>query len=173
MLDNNRPKLKLEKNQTQRFLEYATFGLIVLVTIYTSINYNSLPEQIPMHFNSSGKVDSYGSRNLVWILLVLSAGLCFGLFKLNKYPHLFNYPNLITKDNAKKNYTTAVKIMSLVNFLMALLFAVIIYQVVSLGILKEDKISKWSEYLIYIVVAVMTFAPLVWIVKNALSSNKK
>ncbi|WP_299891865.1 DUF1648 domain-containing protein [uncultured Lacinutrix sp.] len=173
MFNENRPKLKLTKTKTQKALDIATFGTLLLASIYAIISYSTLPDQVPMHFNLSGKVDDYGNKNTVWVLIILAFGLCYGLFKLNNYPHLFNYPNPITEDNAESQYKSAIKIMSLVNFMMALLFALIIYQIVSLGISGEKKTTVWSEYLIYAIVSIMIFGPLIWVIKTTVSSSKK
>ncbi|WP_452223052.1 DUF1648 domain-containing protein [Lacinutrix chionoecetis] len=173
MFNDSRPKLTLKKDQAQRILEYATFGLLCIALLYTVLNYNNLPEQVPMHFNLSGEVDSYGEKSFVWFPILIGFVLCIGIYKLNKYPHLFNYPDKITKENAEKHYTSAVKMMSWLNFLMALLFAVVTYQIVSLGMSGASKSAKWSEYLIYVVIAIMTFGPLIWVVKIAFTPNKK
>ena len=172
MFDQNRPKLILKKTSTQRYLEFATFLFLGIAVIYTVINYSVLPDQVPMHFNLSGEVDRYGDKNSVWALLAIGCAMSFGLFKLNKYPHLFNYPTTITEDNAKKQYTSAVNVMSWINFLMALVFSIIAYQVVSLAINGADNTAKWTKYLMYLSIALMTFGPLLWVIKVAVTKEK-
>jgi len=173
MYNEARPKITLIKTKTQRAIEVATLACLVIALAYTIFNYTALPEQVPMHFNLSGEVDNYGDKSFVWFPLIIGFGLCFGLYKLNKYPHLFNYPTEITSDNAEKHYTFAVKTMSLVNFMVALLFAIISYQVVSLGLSGGNKTTTWSEYLIYFIIGIMTLGPLIWVIKIAVTQNKE
>jgi len=173
MFDDNRPKITLTKTNTQRYIEIATFACLGLALVYTILNYSALPEQVPMHFNISGEVDNYGDKSFVWFPLVIGFGLCFGLMQLNKHPHLFNYPNKITADNAEKQYSSAIKMMSIINFMVALLLAILSYNIVSLGINGTDKTAKWSEYLMYIILGLMTFGPLIWVIKSAVSPSDK
>jgi len=173
MFYDKRPKIALEKTKTQRIIEIATFASLGLALVFTVLNFNALPNQVPIHFNISGEVDNYGNKNFVWLPIVIGFGLCYGIYKLNKYPHLFNYSTKITSDNAEKIYTSAVKVMSLVNFMVAILLAIISYQVVSLGLSGGNKTATWSEYLIYLIIGIMTLAPLIWVVKIAVSQNKE
>ncbi len=48
--------------------------------IYLALNYASLPEMVPTHFNVAGEADGFSSRqSLIWILLALN-GLGYLLF---------------------------------------------------------------------------------------------
>jgi len=171
MFGENKPKITLKKTKPQRYIEMATFACLFIALAYTIYNYTALPEQVPMHFNLYGEVDSYGDKNFVWLTHIIGFGLCFGIYKLNQRPHVFNYPIEITKDNAEKLYTSAVKAMSIVNFSIALLFAIISYQVVSLALSGGNEASTWSEYLIYFIIAVMTLGPLIWVANSSFRSE--
>ncbi len=51
-------------------LQIAPFVLIFIC-------YNTLPSQIPIHWNLAGIVDGWGGRNHIFILPVLSVAICF------------------------------------------------------------------------------------------------
>lgn len=172
MYKENRPKLKLQKTQSRKIIEIITFIAIAFCFVYPAIYYSSLPDKIPMHFNFSGNVDKYGAKNSVWFLAIIGVITCFGLYKLNHYPHLFNYPVKITEENAKKQYTDTVKMLSYVNLLIAILFAVICYQIVEIALNQGKQFDQWSEYLIYTILGLLAFGPLVLVVINIFTKEK-
>ena len=105
MFYENRPKIKLEKSALDHAIEYTTFGLIIFSFVYTIIYYGNLPADIPMHFNHKGEVDSYGAKATIWILNFIALATVAGMHYLNRLPHIFNYPQKITEDNAKKHFS--------------------------------------------------------------------
>ena len=166
MFDNNRPKLKLEKTTLDYIIEYSTFGLLACSLVYTIYYYGSLPEKIPMHFNASGEVNSYGSKNSIWALYGIAITTVIGMYFLNKSPHIFNYPQKITKDNAQKSYTDATKMLRYLNFGIALLFSTIGYEIVSIALNSSNSFTTYSNYIIIVIIATMTLFPIFYVIKN-------
>lgn len=60
------------------------FFLSLCSWLYVIIEYNTLPSEVPMHFNVNGEVDGYGSKSVLWLLLGLLTLLNVGLFFLSK-----------------------------------------------------------------------------------------
>lgn len=80
--------------------------MALLFLMATSIwYYKDLPEIIPRHFNAYGQPDGYSSKGIIWTLPVLGCLLYVGLSWLNNFPHLFNYPQKVTEENAVQLYT--------------------------------------------------------------------
>ena len=57
---------------------------MVIMFLITSYYINHLPQEIPVHINSSGLPDKFGSKNGIWLIpmiavgvFVLLTGLCF------------------------------------------------------------------------------------------------
>jgi len=83
-------------------------GLVILgliaIWLLGLYAYLTLPERVPVHFDSSGKVTSYGTKGIYLVLpLVLSpAPLIFLLITkfrftlVNKYPYLLSLPAFFT-----------------------------------------------------------------------------
>ena len=53
--------------------------LVILPMIYLGMIWNTLPEQVPIHFNAKGEVDGMGSKNM---LIYLSLGMTLGTYLL-------------------------------------------------------------------------------------------
>jgi uncharacterized membrane protein len=71
--------------------------IIFLIMIFSAFYfYNMLPEKIPIHWNASGEVNGYGSRNSVFILPFVYLGI---------YLLILFLPTIdVYRDNVKKSY---------------------------------------------------------------------
>lgn len=64
------------------FKEIALLLIALLPAAYCLIEYPSMPEEVPIHFNYKGEPDSWGSKSTyLWLTLLLSPALYF-LFKV-------------------------------------------------------------------------------------------
>lgn len=52
--------------------EFSALIIILLPFLYLAYIWNTLPEKVPMHWNTSGEIDRYGNKiNLIWIPILL------------------------------------------------------------------------------------------------------
>jgi uncharacterized membrane protein len=64
------------KNST--YTELLILAIIIIPVIYLLDIWADLPEEVPMHWNASGEIDRYGSKNeLVGLLFILNLPLYF------------------------------------------------------------------------------------------------
>ena len=62
------------KNST--YTELLILAIIIIPAIYLLAIWADLPEEVPMHWNASGEIDRYGSKNeLVGLLFMLNLPL--------------------------------------------------------------------------------------------------
>lgn len=166
MFTDNRPKISLEKSTLDVFLDVFSFGILALSFIYTLLNYTALPDQIPVHFNSLGEITRYDDKDMIWIFYFLGFPIIYGIFYFNKFPHIFNYPQKITSKNAKKMYSDATRVMRFLNISIALLFAIISFEIIQVSINKAHTIRPLANYLVISIVILMTIGPLAYVVLN-------
>lgn len=122
---SGRPKFTPPASKADMIVEAVAligFLLNIAFVIYGVFN---LPVNIPTHVGPSGGIDSYGSK---WALLsVFSIGAVF-LYALltiaNRYPYIFNYPTIVTEENAPRLYSLARSMMCWLKAIMAWMFAV-------------------------------------------------
>ena len=117
-----RPKLIVPPTSANKFLE--GLGVIGLITlwVFTIYIYPNLPETIPIHFNSKGEVDGYGSRMMAWLAPVIAMVLFGVLTFLNQHPHQFNYSVKITSENALRQYTLATRMIRILKWSLIVTF---------------------------------------------------
>jgi len=124
-------------------IEIANLAILVLTWVYISLSYSELNSEIPVHFNASGEADRYGDKRSIFLLPLISTMLFIGLSVLNKYPHIFNYPTEITKENAKRQYRNATNLIRILNLIIGFIFAYIIYETINTKTENSKTIGEW------------------------------
>lgn len=139
---SNKPKLKPPIGPAGVIMEeLALAGLIVLILL-PAFHYINLPDQVPSHFNMLGKADAFAHKSSVWILPAVGLILYFTLAILTKYPHKFNYPVKITKENAAKQYAIALLMIRSLKAIICCSFAYITYKIINAHLAENQDLHK-------------------------------
>ncbi len=64
--------------------------------------------------------------------------MLLGMFCLNKYPHIFNYTQKVTKENAERLYKTATKMIRILNVLIVYTFVYITYSIIQTALGNQN-----------------------------------
>lgn len=164
-----RPRIKITLSRLDTTLEYT--GLLFLAVLWALSVYvfmNS-PVNVPTHFNFSGKVDGYGSRQTIFILPVLGTVLFIGLTQLNKYPHRFNYMTEITEKNALRQYTLATRMLRYLKLAIPAVFSIIVLvtYLTSLGA------AKGLGFWLVSVIVLIFLIPAILVIYQSLKNKEK
>lgn len=134
----NRPRIKIELTPTDRLLEVMGWCILSAMWIVVIITYARMPESIPIHYNAEGVIDGYGNRSSIWGLLLTGSVLFIGMTLLNRFPHIFNYPTAITKENALRQYTIATKMMRAVKLAMVVVIGGLVFKTIFIALGESD-----------------------------------
>ncbi|MFA6151792.1 MAG: DUF1648 domain-containing protein [Chitinophagaceae bacterium] len=137
------PKLKIELSATDKAIEVSGYILLVLMWALPLFYYSRLPEIIPIHFNAAGKVDGYGIKATIFLLPAIGSALFAGLKILNRFPHIHNYAVKITTENALKQYTNSTRLVRLINTVVLLVFAIIVFEIIQTASGKSSTLGIW------------------------------
>lgn len=148
----NRPRIQIKKNIFDWTLELITLLIFLLVLAVPIIYYNELPETVPRHFNAAGEPDAYGSKTILWILPLICSLMYVGLTILNRYPHIFNYLDEITEENAERQYRMATKLIRILKLIVTATFCYILFQTVQTAL---DHQQGLGTYFLPIFIVVM------------------
>lgn len=118
---HNRPNLKIKRDWLDYLIEICSILILFSIIIVVIVNYSKLQNIIPTHYNLTGDVDSYGSKNTIWIYPLVAILFYVGLSIVIKYPHKFNYPITITDMNIKRVYKLSIMVIRLIKFLFLVL----------------------------------------------------
>ena len=122
---DSRPKIKVPLTGKDIAIEKISMLLLIFIWAFTIFSYIKLPEIVPIHFDASGKPDSYGNKWTLFILPLIASVLYIGMNFLNKYPWVFNYMVPITEVNAESQYSAATRMIRVLKCSMMLIFGII------------------------------------------------
>ncbi|WP_307992140.1 DUF1648 domain-containing protein [uncultured Clostridium sp.] len=89
--------------------------LMIIMIAGTFLIWKNAPDIVPTHFNFKGEVDNYGSKDTIFLLLIIAAVCYGGMAVLSKYPQIYNYCVEITSRNKEKQYLMAQTFIKLLN----------------------------------------------------------
>jgi hypothetical protein len=147
-----RPKLKIPLTWKDRTLILIATVPIVFVIIYLKINWNSIPEIIPTHFNFSGVPDSFGSKKSLFIIIGISTGMHVFMSILAKVPGCYNYPVSITEKNAEILYKIGRKIMILIDLEMSYMMSMLAWENIQTAM---GRMYGVSSGVLFVIIGVM------------------
>ena len=135
------PRVQIKTTTLDIILEVSSWTLLLMLWFITAMNYFSLPEIIPIHFNFSGEADGHAGKLAYWMFPVITTGLFILLNLISRYPHALNYPVKITENNAVKQYGIATRFIRLMRLVIVGIF---LYAVVSVASIANDETATSS-----------------------------
>jgi len=125
-----RPKIELELTGIDRVIEITGWFSLFALWVYSIINFSNLPKIIPTHFNAAGEANDFGGKASILALPIIATIIFAGLAILYRYPHIYNYPTSITKENAQRQYTIATRLVRYLNLVVVLIFGYIAFTII-------------------------------------------
>jgi uncharacterized membrane protein len=131
-----------------------TIGILALIAscMVPVMFFYELPAQIPVHFDLAGLPDDYGSRSRILVLPLVAILLYAGIFFINRYQHLYNYPVPVTPENKLSLLSLTLQMLRLIRLAVALLFFVLIVSTVQVGLGESKRASTYL--IIYFLLAI-------------------
>ena len=160
MKKTGRPVLKIPRSPLENVTEVlAVLGIIVhALTLF--YYWSALPDVIPTHFGISGEADGWGSKNTLFVLLVMSVVSYVTMTVLNFFPHIFNYTVEITEKNARAQYSNARSMLNIIKVEMVYLFAYLTWGTVQVAL---GNASGLDVRIMIIAIILISVSPLYFI----------
>ena len=138
------------------------FGTVAGIWIMTLVRYTVLPVRIPIHFDGSGVINGWGSKPTIFLLPGIASIIATLIYYIRKHPEWHNYPVKVTPENARELYTGSTRMLSRINYIVILLFAVI--QMSLLDAARDQAIPNYFP-LIWVLVAALVVLPIVHVIR--------
>lgn len=129
-------------------LKVISFVVLILIWIFTIVNFKNLPETIPIHYNIDGTPDGFGPKSSIWFETTLTTALFLFLMYVSKKP---NFPLLNIPQNIKKKPILTEFIVSILLLIIMLIFADINYEIIQNALGKTNGLSSIIHYLLGLV----------------------
>ncbi|WP_343565151.1 DUF1648 domain-containing protein [Sphingobacterium sp.] len=138
-----RPQIQPELTLGDKILELVGYLSLFALWYLIAINYNKLPETIPVHYDAAGKADNFGGKETILALPLLATILFIGMTILNRFPHIFNYSVKITAENAFRQYTNACRLIRYLKFIIVVILAVITFKTIPNSAGTSAGLGEW------------------------------
>jgi uncharacterized membrane protein len=138
-----RPKIKLELTNADKVFELLGWFALLVIWVLTIVNFNKLPDIIPIHYNGAGEADGFGGKANFLTLPIIATILFVGLTLLNRVPHIFNYPTNITKENAIRQYTIATRLIRYLKLILVVIIGFIAFRTIQNANGQMDGLGTW------------------------------
>jgi uncharacterized membrane protein len=138
---NNRPKIKVSSNGSDRLIESMTIAIIIFHCAYLFLHYSNFPDQIPTHFNAAGKVDGTGGRSSILLLPVINVLIYLLLTVLSRFPHIHNYMVNITEENASFQYSNSIRLLRTLKLVISVVLTYISYTTIQVAFGNQKGLS--------------------------------
>ena len=140
---SRRPKIIIELTLTDKVIEILGWLALAILWTLTLLAFTDLPETIPTHYNGAGLVDNYGDKSTIFILPIIGTLIFVLMTILNRFPHIFNYPTIITAENAEKQYILATRLIRYLKFAIVVIFLVIALMTIWTTNNKSEGLGPW------------------------------
>lgn len=138
-----RPRIKIEKTTVDIVIEIiGVLGLLLLIGMPFYF-FDKLPAIIPSHFGSNGEADGFSTKGIIWTLPIIGLVMYVGMLWLNKYPHIFNYPQKLTQENAKRLYTIATRMIRTMNVFTTWVFTYLTHSTIQTALGYQNGLGDW------------------------------
>jgi uncharacterized membrane protein len=137
-----RPKIKISRTTTDWLIDFVAFAFLVILIVIPVINYGTLPETVPVHFNASGQPDDYGGRNSLWLLPAVGLFMYVLMTVIEQFPQIYNYPVEITEENAESQYRNAIRLIRVLKTVILLVFTFLSYKTIETATGKTSGLGK-------------------------------
>lgn len=129
-LKKSRPKIKINRKAIDWAIELIAISFLIILIGLPLVNYNNLPETIPIHFSGSGQPDGFGSRSTLWLLPLSGIFLYLLMTIIEGFPQIYNYLVEITPGNAFTQYKMATRLIRILKTMILIIFSYISFKTI-------------------------------------------
>lgn len=116
-----------QNRQFRKICLGVSVALILAQILYLVLGWDSLPSQIPAHYNLAGQIDRWGSKLEMLILPLLSLLLLILLEIVGRHPNWWNIPAQVTDKNRGPLEMTIGRFLAVLEVLIMGVFALLFF----------------------------------------------
>lgn len=123
--------MKIKNSPVDIIME--VLGLIMLIgtPLYLFINWPSIPDKLPMHFNFAGEIDRWGGKGEILFIVVMLWILYLMISLVECFPSVWNTGVQVTPENRVRVYRTLKYMVKTLKLAMTLVFTFLILNTVA------------------------------------------
>lgn len=114
--------IKIPATRYHKAVNIVCLSLLLVTFVFLVINWQTIPEKIPGHFNASGLIDRWGSKLELWIIYLMGLLLFGGISVVEHFPKMWNTGVEITKTNQTRVYRLIKEMLVTIKLLITIMF---------------------------------------------------
>jgi uncharacterized membrane protein len=113
-------------------LEAAALVVLGGMFAWLAIHWAALPESVPRHYNAAGEPNAWGSKEGMWLLPLVAAGLYALISLVGRMPNLWNLPAGVDR-NISEVQAVVLRLLAVVKLGVVAAFAYISWTGISVA----------------------------------------
>lgn len=109
---------KIKSTPLGRVLNILCLVALGGATLYLLFSWNSIPNDIPGHYNALGEIDRVTGKGSLIFLMLFGWILYLGLSLIERFPSLWNTGVKITEENRERVYSALKNMLEVMKFLV-------------------------------------------------------
>lgn len=163
----DRPIIPIEKDSLMKAAQMIAMLCVIVCWVLALYYYGKFPNSIPIHFDAAGDPNNFGAREIIFLLPMLATILVLGINWLAKYPHVFNYTQKVTEQNASKLYRASMKILYIVSAIVGFILMICVISICGAVFNEGHKMDNWSLPIILVLSGMLTVYSIMAAVKSS------
>lgn len=123
--------MKIKNNKIDILVEVLCLVMLVGVAIYLGINWSTLPDKIPSHYDFAGNIDRWGKKGELLIVPIMSWVLYVMITGVEQIPSIWNTGVKVTVENRYRVYRVLKYMVKSIKLIMVVDFSYLTIQSLS------------------------------------------
>ena len=138
--------MKIKNNKIDILVEVICLVMLVGVTIYLGINWSSLPDKIPAHYDFAGNIDRWGKKGELLIVPIMSWFLYVMITGVEQIPSIWNTGVKVTAENRYRVYRVLKYMVKSIKLIM-----VVDFSYMTIHSLRGQSLPGWFTLLFMVI----------------------
>lgn len=138
-----RPKMDIPKTKSEWLWDIIGYAFFIGSILLLVMVWNTLPEEVPAHYNAKGEVDRWGSKWELIFLPAISFFLLLFMSFIERHPEWHNYPARFNESNAKAFYILSRKMLNVEKNICLIVFSVLLIESISVPLGWSNGLGIW------------------------------
>ena len=120
--------MKIRRGKLDMILNLLCLILLIGITLWLTIFWDRIPDQVPMHYDFAGNINRWGKKSEMLLLPVMAWLLYLLLTVIERFPKIWNTGVTVTEENREWVYTSLLHLISTMKFIIVCIFTWLIVQ---------------------------------------------
>ncbi len=116
-------ELKIRSRWYDWLAEILCLVLLIGIPVYLILNWSSIPNRIPGHYNAMGEIDRMGNKSELLVLPIITWLMYLGMSVVGRFPTVWNTGVRVTKENKERVYRTIINMLNSMKLTIVAVFS--------------------------------------------------